>query len=227
MTAPSTTETKSGGPALPRVFVLGSSLTIHFGPWLEKALEGHFAYDRKRDSGGERAEDNLDIPQGASAGDSSQVLAYLRLRREQDPIPADILLLSCGLHDIRTDPATGRRHLSDARFESNLQKIIGECDAMNLRLVWLRIPPVVEVIHNSRSRAFHRFTADVDSCNRIADRVMRGAEVDIIDLHHFCQALLPDALIDHVHYNEGARKQQAAFIATELRNLYSSHSPNS
>lgn len=199
---------------LPRVFVLGSSMTIHFGPYLEKALAGRMHYDRKRATDGKRAEDNLDYPQGASGGDSGMCLAYLRHRRQHDPIPADILLLSCGLHDLKTDPKTRARQVEPAQFEQNLRDILVEAAAMKLEVAWLRIPPVVDEIHNTRSTSFHRSNADVDLYNALADRVMAGQHV--IDLHALCSTLLPDALIDHIHYNEAAREKQAQFIADDL-----------
>ncbi len=46
---------------LPRVFVLGSSLTLHFSPHLEKDLAGRMHYTRKQATDGKRAEDNLDV----------------------------------------------------------------------------------------------------------------------------------------------------------------------
>jgi hypothetical protein len=201
-------------PALPRVFVLGASMTIHFGPFLEKELSGRMAYDRKRAADGKRAEDDLDFPQGESGGDSSMCLAYLRHRRQHDPIPADILLLSCGLHDLKTDPKTGEKQVPPEQFEPNLRGMLAEAAAMKLAVAWLRIPPVVDAIHNARSKRFHRSNADVDRYNAIADHVMAGQHV--IDLHALCSTLVPDALIDHIHYNEEGRMKQAAFIAHDL-----------
>jgi hypothetical protein len=202
---------------LPWVFVLGASVTIHFGPYLEKALEGYFTYDRKRADDGKRAEDNLDIAQGASGGDSGNVLAYLRHRRRHDPIPADILLLNCGLHDLKTDPRTGAKQVPPERFEANLREIVREVADMGLSLAWLRISPVVDEIHNARSIAFHRYSADVDHYNRIADRIMQEAGAYIIDFHAFCTRLLPQSLIDHIHYDLPARQAQAEFIAEQLK----------
>lgn len=205
---------------LPCVFVLGSSLTIQFSPYLEKALSGRFRYDRKQDGGGASAADNLDIPQGASAGDSSMVLAYLRQRRIHDPIDAEILLLNCGLHDIKTDPATGERQVPIERFEDNLRESLKEARLMGLKVAWLRITPVVEAVHNARSKGFLRFSKDVDAYNAVADRVMAEVGAKIIDLHALCVSQLPQALIDHVHYDEKSRGEQALFIATELDSCF-------
>lgn len=210
-----------GRPArLPGVFVLGASLTIQFGPYLEKELEGRFRYDRKRDSGGERAEDNLDIPQGASGGDSSMVLSYLQKRRLHDPIDADILLLSCGLHDIKTDPVTGQKQVPIDQFENNLREALKEAALMGLKVVWLRLTPFIEEIHNARSKSFHRFSADADAYNAIADQVMRESGTTVIDMNPLFESLLPQSLIDHIHCDHPARQTQARFIATELFRLF-------
>jgi hypothetical protein len=203
-------------PHLPRVFVLGASLTIHFGPFLEKELAGRFHYDRKRATDGKRAEDNLDFPQGESGGDSGMCLSYLRHRRLHDPISADVLLLSCGLHDIKTDPKTGTKQVPADQFKLNLGQIVDEVSAMKMELVWLRIAPVVDAIHNARSTSFLRFAVDVDHYNHTADEVMHKAGIHMIDLHALCAPLLPEALVDHIHYNESARQKQAKFIANDL-----------
>lgn len=205
---------------LPRVFVLGASLTVQFGPFLEAELAGKMHYDRKRDTANERAEDNLDIPKGASGGDSSMVRKYLEYRRDHDPIPADILLLNCGLHDIKIDVATGARQIPRELFEPNLRAAVAAAYAMGLKVAWLRVTPVVDEIHNARSKSFHRFTKDVDDCNEIADRVMAELGADIIDLYALCATQVPHALVDHIHYDEPARREQAAFIARELIRLY-------
>jgi lysophospholipase L1-like esterase len=201
---------------LPRVFVLGASLTIQFGPYLEKELAGHFQYDRKRALDGKKAEDDLDFPQGENGGDSAMCLSYLRHRRESDPIKADILVLSCGLHDMKTDPKTGARQVPPEQFQKNLREIVKEVAAIGAKLVWLRITPVVDEIHNARSKSFHRFAADVDRYNALADEVMRDA-AHVIDFYAFCAALVPEAFVDHVHYSEPARMKQAKFIADDLK----------
>src|SRR6476646_3344154 len=126
---------------LPRVFVLGASLTIQFGPYLEKELAGHFQYDRKRAMDGKRAEDDLDYPQGENGGDSGMCLAYLRHRRQHDPIKADIFVLSCGLHDMKTDPKTGGKQVPPEKYQQNLRELVTEGAAIGAKLAWLRITP--------------------------------------------------------------------------------------
>ena len=198
-----------------RVFVLGDSISMQYGPPLARLLAPRFDYDRKRDDGSGTSV-NLDDPNGANGGDSRMVLAYLRTRRAHRPIPADILLLNCGLHDIRTDPVTQARRTTREDYAANLRLILAEAAAMNLRVVWVRTTPVIDELHNRRCEKFHRFDADVTAYNEVADEIMQAAGVPELDLHALTLPLLPGALIDHAHFDEPTREKQAAFLAGGL-----------
>jgi polygalacturonase/lysophospholipase L1-like esterase len=201
-----------------RIFVLGDSISMQYGPPLERLLAPRFDYDRKRNDGAD-GNTNLDDPTGANGGDSRMVLAYLRLRRERNPIHADILLLNCGLHDLRTDPVTKQKRVPLAEYAANLRAILAEAAAMHLRVVWVRITPVIDAMHNARCQKFHRFATDVDTYNRVADEIMNAAGAPLLDLHAFSLPFLPDGLIDHVHFDERTRERQAVFLAAKLNSL--------
>lgn len=201
---------------LPRLFVIGDSISIQYGPHLERFLSGSFAYDRKRDAAGAKAEQNLDVPRGANGGDSAMVLAYLRARAAGEPIEAGVLLLNCGLHDIKTDIATQAKQVPPDAYARNLRAILAEARRMNLHVVWVRTTPVITEIHNARSRSFHRFAADVADYNAIADEIMAETKVPVIDLHGFSARFVPAGFVDHVHFSEDVREKQAAFIAGAL-----------
>lgn len=200
----------------PRVFVIGDSISIQYGPYLERFLEGGFSYDRKRDGAGAKAEHNLDVPQGANGGDSAMVLAYLKARADGDPIAADLLLLNCGLHDIKTEVSGGTKQVPPDAYARNLRAILEVASAMKLKVVWVRTTPVIDELHNARSRNFHRFAVDVATYNAIADEIMSAAGVPIVDLHAFSARFVPAGFIDHVHYSDAVREKQAAFIAGAL-----------
>lgn len=211
------TATLASASPSPRVFVIGDSISIQYGPYLERFLTGTFAYDRKRDgAGGAKAEHNLDVPQGANGGDSAMVLAYLKARAEREPIAADVLLLNCGLHDIKTDPQSGAKQVPAEAYARNLRSILEVARGMNLAVVWVRTTPVIDEIHNARSRSFHRHAADVAAYNAIADEIMTAAGVPIVDLHAFSARFVPAGFIDHVHFAEDVREKQAAFLAGAL-----------
>lgn len=61
-----------------QLFILGDSISIHYGPYLEQMVKKHFIYARKE--GLNEALKNLDYPTGANGGDSSMVRAYLQER---------------------------------------------------------------------------------------------------------------------------------------------------
>ncbi|MCP5529625.1 MAG: SGNH/GDSL hydrolase family protein [Opitutaceae bacterium] len=95
---------------LPKVYILGDSISIHYGPFLQQHLRGVMDYARKE--GEDEALLNLDHPAGANGGDSARVLAFLQAKSCAGGIDADVLLVNCGLHDIRTDPTTGAKQIT-------------------------------------------------------------------------------------------------------------------
>lgn len=199
-----------------KIYVVGDSISIQYGPHLEGYLKGVMAYSRKE--GAEEALLNLDKPQGANGGDSSMVLAYLKERRRTGGIDADLLLVNCGLHDIKTDPATGAKQVPLDQYERNLRAILETVEPMRPRFVWIRTTPCDEAVHNNRpGLGFHRFAADCAAYNAAADRIMRAAGVPSIDLHTFTRNLGPDLYCDHVHFHDAVREKQAAFIAGWLQ----------
>lgn len=197
--------------SLPKIFVIGDSISIHYGPFLEAQLKGFFSYARK--SGEEAALKNLDIPEGANGGDSGMVLRYLKLKLSEGGIDADLLLLNCGLHDIKTTPATGAKQIPLDAYRQNLLQIIALMPQLGPKLVWIRTTPCDERVHNARQTSFHRFAADCNAYNAAADAIMREHGVPMIDLHGFTTNLGENLYCDHVHFPEPIRQQQAAFIA--------------
>ncbi len=199
-----------------KVFVVGDSISIQYGPYLERYLSEKADYDRKNDTPGQKAETNLDYPTGANGGDSKMVLAYLKTKVAEPGFRPDVLLLNCGLHDIKLDVKTKTHQVDSASYRQNLHAIYALLKKQNIPLVWVRSTAVVDSIHNSRSTAFHRYGRDLDAYNRIADEVWRKHKVPVIDLHGFTQNLPGNNYIDHVHYNENTRVLQAAYIAGYL-----------
>jgi lysophospholipase L1-like esterase len=199
---------------LPKLFLIGDSISIHYGPFLQNYLAGYLQFERKLDDG--QAEKNLDVPGGANGGDSRMVLAYLQSKIKHSTFNPDYLLLNCGLHDIKRNPATKKIQVSEQEYRENLEAIVQLLNAKHIRLIWIRTTPVVDTIHNAKQRAFHRFAADVESYNKIADEVCLKYNIPEIDLFTFSERLGIEQFIDHVHYKEPARDLQAAYIAGSL-----------
>ncbi len=193
------------------VYVLGDSISMHYGSYLKQYLSGIAAYRRKEAE--EAAALPLSPPQDANGGDSSMALAFLRAKEAAGGIPADIVLFNCGLHDIKTDPATGRKQVPLAEYRRNLGEILSVFARMGVTPVWIRTTPCDETVHNRPPIAFQRFSADVVRYNEAADNVMAQAAVPVIDLWTFTSNLGGDLFCDHVHFREEVRQKQAAFIA--------------
>lgn len=193
------------------LYVIGDSISLHYGPYLRAYLAGVATYARKE--GEEEALLNLDNPQGANGGDSGMVRAFLAARIAVGALDADLLLVNAGLHDIKTDPTTGRKQVPLDQYQANLRAIVDLARPLSAQLVWIRTTPCDERVHNHAGMAFHRFAADCDAYNAAADAIMAAAGVPRVDLHTFTRNLGPELYCDHVHFHEAVREKQGAFVA--------------
>lgn len=197
---------------VPTLHVIGDSISIHYGPYLQAMLSGVMTYSRKTAPDG-----GLDDSGAANGGDSSMVLDYLRTLRPDRPF--DILLVNCGLHDIKRDVTTHAVQIPLDRYEANLHEILVQARRLAARTIWIRTTPVIDERHNRLNTTFQRFEADVNAYNAAADRLMREHGIALIDLFTFTRYLGPDVYADHVHFTAEVRAQQAAFIAGYLSSV--------
>ncbi len=192
-----------------KLFVVGDSISIQYGPHLERMLEGIFEYDRK---GGVNEASKI----GANGGDSSMVLAYLRDKLNESGFAPDFLMLNCGLHDIKTDPHTKKKQVSQEEYRQNLEEIVQIVRSRVISIIWVRTTPVDDDIHNTGVTKFERFNEDVIRYNEIADSIFASSNCPIIDLYNFTLKMGDDIYCDHVHFTEQVREMQASFIAGYL-----------
>ena len=194
-----------------KLFILGDSISIQYRGYLQAMTRGVFSFEiNAREK--QRAERDLDNPEGLNGGDSSAVLKKLTAYSAQGLLDYDVMLLNCGLHDIKRDKQTGAYQVPLALYRDNLRQIAALLGAQPGRLCWVRTTPVDDARHN-RLAPFDRFEDDVARCNAAADEILCAAGAAIIDLHGFTKNLGDDVYVDHVHYAEAVRAQQAAFIA--------------
>jgi lysophospholipase L1-like esterase len=196
-----------------KVFVLGDSISIHYSPFLEKMISGKFKYQQKGQV--DAALKDLDNPNGANAGDSNMVLEYLR-DEEKKGVCYDILLVNCGLHDIRRDRNANQIQTEKERYEENLKQICEVALKMSQRVFWITTTPVIDKIYNHRSEGFLRYGNDVELYNNLAEKIMDNWQIPIIDLFSFTSTLGNNIYYDHVHFTKEVRALQAAFISGYL-----------
>jgi lysophospholipase L1-like esterase len=196
-----------------KLFVIGDSVSIHYGPYLKEMIEDKFQYDRKR--GNEQALINLDKPIGSNAGDSRMVLEYLEDEFKKNT-KYDILLINCGLHDIRVDRFSNKIQVGLEEYKENLNKIMKLSKEMTNEIIWVGLTPVIDEIHNSRKEGFLRYSKDVHSYDNNAKKIMSEYNIPCIDIYNFTKNLGADIYSDHVHFKEEVRKMQATCIAGYL-----------
>lgn len=190
-----------------KLFVLGDSISIYYGPYLEKYLNGFMEYDRKG-KGADPGDLNLGSLQ--NGGDSSNVLEYVK---ENADTQFDVMLLNCGLHDIKTVEG---RQVGEEQYKENLTATIKILQNRGKQIVWVSTTPVDDDRHQRCCSAFSRFNKDVIRYNEIATEIMNENSIPIIDLYNFTCNLDMDLFKDHVHFLDPVCALQAAHIAGAL-----------
>lgn len=200
----------------PALFVLGDSISLDYGPYLERIFAGRLSYRRKGYAwlGSETLDSAL-----VNGGDSHSVRTFLQTESSQIGADCSILLLNCGLHDLRVDPRSGAHQVELEIYLHNLEQIVALASALSRRVVWVRTTPIADARHNRLNPEFQRYNADVVTYNAGADAIMQKSNIPSLDLYHFTLGLCeqPDDLEqlyrDHVHFTPFVSRLQAAYLA--------------
>lgn len=206
----------------PKLFLVGDSISIYYTPYLQTDLSGTYEFSRKTSQSPESIAKQLGDPD-VQGGNSRMVLEYLEKRYASSDFHPDVVVINCGLHDIKRIPQTNAIAIAPAEYRSNLQKILGLVQAHRGKLVWISSTPVDDSRHNSLSKEFYRYDRDVMQYNNIASEIFTPSGIPIVDLYGFTKRMGPDHYIDHVHWDEPTRMQQAAYIAGSVIALHNSH----
>jgi lysophospholipase L1-like esterase len=196
------------------LFVVGDSISMHYGPFLSSLLPAGWRLCRKADDNN-ATRNNLDIPAGENNGDSRMVLNYLRCLYDTGWNAPDLLVINCGLHDIKS--CNGVLQVPLPAYEKNMRDIFALLLEQNIPVYWISSTPVDDELHNSRQPEFRRYNADLLAYNLSAACIAREKGIPVIDLYQATLPVLPEGLLDHVHYTGDVRKMQAAFIFDHLR----------
>ncbi len=161
-------------PGLPRVLIIGDSISIGYTLPLREALKGKANLHRPPTNCGpsSRGVDQLD--DWLETGGSDQW---------------DVIQFNFGLHDIRhfSDPGNtkgasaseGHRQVLEEAYEKNLRTIVARLKKTGAKLIWRNTTPVPEGANG-------RVPGDEVRYNEIAKKVMDENEIEIDDLHSFC-----------------------------------------
>jgi lysophospholipase L1-like esterase len=182
---------------LPRVLIIGDSISIGYTPSVRRRLKGQANVHR--------------IP--ANGGMSSTGLKNLSAWLGKDKW--DVIHFNFGLHDAKF-LSPGKQQVPPDAYENNLRELVKRMQATGAKLIWCTTTPVPpgELVP---PRQFD----DVGGYNRIAGKVMTECGVTVNDLNAFIRPHVAKYQTPHdVHFTaEGSEflaEQVAAAIQAQL-----------
>ncbi|MDB4984513.1 MAG: lipolytic protein family [Patescibacteria group bacterium] len=203
------------------VFVLGQSISLHFGAYIQNHLGSDFVYLHK--TGKEPFLNDYPELQSENGGTSADVLKYLEIGRKD--INPDILIVGAGLHDIRKKSKNDDNQVSLKEYKKNISEIISLYKNSDIKLAWMTTTSFDENHHNSNAKKFLRYSDDNNKYNDAAFSLMKRNKVEIVDIREYTRNLttcLENSEIyqDHIHFKKEIREKQAQFVADFIKRSF-------
>jgi lysophospholipase L1-like esterase len=183
-------DTGAEDPSLPRVLIIGDSISIGYTPRVRELLVGKANV--------------LRIPGNGSS--TSHGLA--NLGKWLGDTKWDVIHFNFGLHDAKLPPE-GIRHSEPEQYEKNLRELVKQLQATGAKVIFATTTPVPDGGNLAPDRRF----AEVKAYNEAALRVMKDNGVSINDLNSAVQPHAAEYLRPKdVHYT----KEGSAFLAERV-----------
>lgn len=181
-------------PDLPRVLLLGDSISIGYTLPVREALRGRANVHRPAENC------------------SSTGYALTNLEAWLGPGKWDVIHFNFGLHDAKLPPER-IRHSELKVYEANLRKIVRRLKMTGAKLIWATTTPVPLGGNLAPNRRF----GNIDAYNEAAARVMQEEQVPIADLNrsiasHAAQLGRPN----DVHFTETGYKVLADAVLAAI-----------
>lgn len=190
---------------LPRVLIIGDSISIGYQVPLREALKGKANVHRPATNCGPTTRGVEQIEQWLGS-DNSEKGKW------------DVIHFNFGLHDVRhfddqakaTDADKGHRQVSEADYEKNLETLVARMKKTGAKLIFALTTPVPA---NSAGRV----PGDEVRYNDIARRIMQKHGVAIDDLYTFALPRLAEIQLPaNVHFKPEGSKQLADQVAASI-----------
>ena len=188
-------------PKLPRVLLIGDSISIGYTVPTRKLLAGKANVHRIPENGGPTRNGVQKIDRWLGDG------------------KWDVIHFNFGLHDVRhfddagkaTDADNGHRQVSNADYEKNLELLVARMKKTGAKLIFATTTPVPDGSPG-------RIRGDERAYNEIALRVMQKQGVMIDDLYAFALPRLAEIQLPaNVHFKPEGSKQLAEQVAASIR----------
>ena len=189
-------------PGLPRVLIIGDSISEGYTLQVRKLLEGKANV--------------LRIPQnGGPARLAGPLLdGWLGTKKW------DVIHFNWGLHDLMffpsktMDPAQHEKEQIEL-YEKNLRILVARLKQTGAKLIWASSTPVPDQMSSPRSPSNR--SAVVKQYNEVAARVMKESDVPVDDLFALCTPLSPNLQRPNdVHFNLDGYDFLARKVAKEI-----------
>lgn len=144
---------------LPRVLLIGDSISMGYTLPVRKLLEGKANVHRIPTNGGPTKSGIANIEKWLGDG------------------PWDVIHFNWGIHDLRHMP-DGKRQVEPADYEKNLRALVARLKQTGAKLIWATITPIPDGELNPK-----RTFGNVAEYNAIARKVMEKNGVQIDDLN--------------------------------------------
>jgi arylsulfatase len=180
-------------PKLPRVLLIGDSISIGYTPPVRKQLEGKVNVHRIPTNGGPTTNGLANLQTWLGAG------------------KWDLIHFNWGLHDLKYMP-DGKKQVSPEDYEKNLRELVKQLKATGATVVWCSTTPVPEGELNPP-----RKNDEVVEYNAIAKRVMDENRVPTDDLYAFALPRLKEIQLPvNVHFSDAGSETLATQVATAI-----------
>lgn len=187
-------------PTLPRVLLIGDSISIGYTLATRELLQGKANVHRIPTNGGPTTNGLANIDRWL--GDSKW----------------DVIHFNWGLHDLkyindkgdRVDPAKGKIQVPLDQYEANLRKLVQRMKQTGAKLIWCTTTPVP-------TGSDARITGDELKYNAAAAKVMQAENVPTNDLYAFAKPQMDKiGLPANVHYSNEGSKVLATQVAKAI-----------
>ncbi|MDB5321053.1 MAG: GDSL-like Lipase/Acylhydrolase [Phycisphaerales bacterium] len=180
-------------PKLPRVLLIGDSISIGYTPAVRELLKGKANVHRIPANG------------GPTSNGVKNVEAWIGKEKW------DVIHFNFGLHDLKVMP-DGKHQVEREQYEKNLEALVDRFEKTGAKVIWATTTPVPEGTLNPP-----RHFGDVAEYNAVAAKVMSSKKVATDDLNAAVMPSIKTLQKPHdVHYSAEGYKVLAAEVAKSI-----------
>ncbi len=201
--------------ALPRVLILGDSISMGYTPFVREMLAGEALIFRPL------------LPDGKDENCAGTTHGLTRIKTWLGEEKWDVIHFNFGLHDLKqVDPITraDSKNPDDTQqaplrqYQKNLRQIVKKLEATKAKLIFATTTP-----YPDETSGPLRLPGQAERYNEVARGIMRKRGIAVHDLHAFVLPRMADLQRpNNVHFTEHGSQQLATQVAAAIRKALTS-----